>query len=859
MNKLRTQELNPSPAPATSAGPSATTPAESSPEKAHPTTDSGATASPAEAAAPGAGASTGAESGGAANAGSSDAAPGGATNQTTFSGGAADEAESEPSSSSPNSAGSQAGAAPGTAAGATLVTGVVNPAGAKDASAAHHKRGSMPQADEIVHAMLHHHPGADEAMVRKAYDYAAAAHAGQMRLSGEPYMMHPASVALTLAQMGFDEHTIAAGLLHDTVEDTSASIDELEAEFGEQVADIVDGVTKISQMTFDTKEEAQAENIRKMILAMSHDIRVPIVKLADRQHNMRTLQFQKPHKQLAIARETMDIYAPLANRLGLHLIKQELEDLSFRYLKPDVYAHITSWLEENRMEERQLISRVIDKIRGIMDENGIKGRVFGRIKQIYSIYRKMQQQGTTLDEMHDIIAFRVIVNELRDCYAVLGLVHALWKPVPGRFKDYISMPKANGYQSLHSTVIGPEGERVEIQIRTEEMNNLAEHGVASHWMYKERHHAMNMRDMPQFEWLRDLLDRQRDESDSKEFMQSLRMDLFKDEVYVFTPRGAVKQLPEGATPLDFAFLIHSDIGSHCVGAKINGKLMPLSTPLVSGDTVEIITDKNRQPSRDWLKLVKTAKARSRIQHYIRTEERTRAVELGKDMLEKEGRKLGVNAGKAAKDGTLQLLLPEYSLNSLEDLYAAVGYARITPRKVLNRFIALTRPQEEESPIAPVPKDTPSRKSSEGIIIQGLDDTLIHFARCCNPVPGDAVVGFISRGRGVIIHTLDCPNVQNLEPERLISANWSNQESKPFPAKIHLIGKNEKGLLASLTRALYEQDINIDFLQVYSMVDGRAEMDFTVEVRDAVHLYQSIEKLRGVPGVVEVSRGSSDDM
>ncbi len=720
------------------------------------------------------------------------------------------------------------------------------------------KRGSMPQADEIVHALLHHNSGADEAMIRKAYDYAAAAHAGQMRLSGEPYMMHPASVALTLAQMGFDWHTVAAGLLHDTVEDTSASIDELEVEFGEQVADIVDGVTKISQMTFDTKEEAQAENIRKMILAMSHDIRVPIVKLADRQHNMRTLQFQKPHKQVSIARETMDIYAPLANRLGLHRIKQELEDLSFRYLKPDVHSHITKWLEDNKMEERQLISKVIARIQGIMEENDIQGRVFGRIKQIYSIYRKMQQQGAPLDEMHDIIAFRVIVPELRDCYAVLGLVHALWKPVPGRFKDYISMPKANGYQSLHSTVIGPEGERVEIQIRTEEMNNLAEHGVASHWMYKERHHAMDMRDMPQFEWLRDLLDRQRDEADSREFMQSLRMDLFKEEVYVFTPRGAVKQLPEGATPLDFAFLIHTDVGSHCVGAKINGKLMPLSTPLKSGDTIEIITDKNRLPSRDWLKLVKTAKARSRIQHYIRTEERTRAVELGKDMLEKEGRKLSVNAVKAAKDGTLQLLLPEYSLSTLEDLYAAVGYARLTPRKVLNRFVALIRPHEEETPIAPVPKDTPSKKVSEGITIQGLDDTLIHFARCCNPVPGDAVVGFISRGRGVIVHTLDCPNMQNLEPERLISVNWNNQESKPFPAKIHLIGKNEKGLLAQLSRALFEQDINIDALQVYSMVDGRAEMDFTVEVRDAVQLYQTIEKLRGIPGVVEVSRGSSDD-
>ena len=455
-------------------------------------------------------------------------------------------------------------------------------------------------------------------MVRKAYEYSSAAHAGQLRLSGDPYFMHPTSVAKTLAEMGFDEHTVAAGLLHDTVEDTSASIEELDAEFGEQVADIVDGVTKISLMTFDTKEEAQAENIRKMILAMSHDIRVPIVKLADRQHNMRTLEFQKPHKQQAIARETMDIYAPLANRLGLHRIKQELEDLSFRYLKPDVYAHITHWLEENQMVERQLISKVITQLEAIMKSNGITGRVFGRIKQTYSIYRKMQQQGTTLDEMHDIIAFRVIVGELRDCYAVLGLVHALWKPVPGRFKDYISMPKANGYQSLHSTVIGPEGERVEIKIRTEEMNNLAEHGVASHWMYKERNHALSMQDMPQFQWLRDLLERQREESDSREFMQSLRLDLFKEEVYVFTPAGEVKQLPEGATPLDFAFLIHSDVGSHCVGAKVNGKLTPLSTPLKSGDMVEIITDKNRQPSRDWLKLVKTSKARSRIQHYLRT-------------------------------------------------------------------------------------------------------------------------------------------------------------------------------------------------------------------------------------------------
>lgn len=716
----------------------------------------------------------------------------------------------------------------------------------------------IPQADEIVAALLRHNPEADEAMIRKAYEYTSAAHAGQLRLSGDPYLTHPTSVALTLAEMGFDEHTVAAGLLHDTVEDTSASIEELDAEFGEQVADIVDGVTKISLMTFDTKEEAQAENIRKMILAMSHDIRVPIVKLADRQHNMRTLEFQKQHKQQSIAQETMDIYTPLANRLGLHRIKQELEDLSFRYLKPDVYAHITQWLEENQMEERQLISKVITKLDDIMQTNGITGRVFGRIKQIFSIHKKMQQQGTSLDEMHDIIAFRVIVDEVRDCYAVLGLVHALWRPVPGRFKDYISMPKANGYQSLHSTVIGPEGERVEIQIRTDEMNNLAEHGVASHWMYKERDRALSMQDMPQFQWLRDLMDRQRDESDSKEFMRSLRLDLFKDEVYVFTPTGEVKQLPEGATPLDFAYLIHTDIGARCVGAKVNGKLMPLSTELKSGDTIEIITDKNRQPSRDWLKLVKTAKARSRIQHYLRTEERTAAIALGKDMLEKEGRRMGVNAVKSAKEGTLQLLLPEFSLSSLDDLYAAVGYARLTPKRLLHRMLAILHPKEEEPPITLVPKNAPSRKGADGISIQGFDDTLVHFARCCKPVPGDQVVGFISRGRGVIIHTSNCPHVQDLEPERLISVNWNNQENKPFPAKIHIVGRNERGLLAKISQQFDDQDVNIDTLQVYSLLDGRSEMDFTVEVRDAVHLYQTIEKLRKVSQVLEVTRGSAED-
>ncbi len=724
----------------------------------------------------------------------------------------------------------------------------------------------VPPVEAILEELLAHNAEADTAMVKRAYEYSSASHAGQLRLSGEPYFAHPASVALTLAEMGFDEHTVAAGLLHDTVEDTSASIEELDSHFGEQVADIVDGVTKISLMTFDTKEEAQAENIRKMILAMSHDMRVPLVKLADRQHNMRTLEFQKPHKQVSIAQETMDIYAPLANRLGLHRIKLELEDLSFRYLMPDAYAQITNWLEENQMEERQLISKVISRLEEIMEANGIQGRVFGRIKHKYSIYKKMTQQELTLDEMHDIIAFRVIVAELKDCYAVLGLVHALWRPVPGRFKDYISMPKANGYQSLHSTVIGPEGERVEIQIRTEEMHSLAEHGVASHWLYKERDHALSMQDSPQFQWLRDIMARQQDESDSKEFMQSLKMDLFKDEVYVFTPKGAVKELPEGATPLDFAFLIHTDIGFHCVGAKVNGKICPLSTTLKSGDTVEILTDKNRRPNRDWLKFVKTSKARSRIQHFLRTEERGAAVDLGREMLEKEGRKLGVNVAKAIKDNSIHLLLQEFSFGSVDEMCAAVGYARHTPKRLLSRYLAITQPavhgnQDDNgdpiTPITPVPKGTDAPKQ-DGITIQGLDDMLVHFARCCNPLPGDPVVGFISRGRGVIIHTAHCPHIQTLESERLVSVSWSKGETKPFPAKIHIIVRNTKGMLAKIGNVFSEEDINIDTLSVYSLPDGKSEMETTVEVRDTAQLYQTMDKLRTVDGILEVTRASSEN-
>ncbi len=722
---------------------------------------------------------------------------------------------------------------------------------------------SLPMPDEITQALSSKNPNANIDLVERAYRYAEAAHAGQLRHSGDPYLMHPASVALILAELGFDECAVSAGLLHDTVEDTEAYIEELDAEFGEEVADIVDGVTKISVMSFDTKEEQQAENIRKMILAMSHDVRVPIVKLADRMHNMRTLDFKKPHKQIAISQETMDIYAPLANRLGLHRFKLELEDLSFKYLYPDAWEMISDWLEENQMEERQLITKVINHLNAILKENEISGRVFGRIKHKYSIYKKMTEQKTTLDEMHDIIAFRVIVNDVRDCYAVLGFVHALWKPIPGRFKDYISVPKANGYQSLHSTVIGPEGERLEVQIRTEEMHALAEHGVASHWLYKERNRSIQ--EVPQFQWLRDLLDRQKDEADSKEFMHSLKLDLFKDEVFVFTPKGKVIELPEGSTSIDFAYLIHSDIGHHCVGAKINGKLTPLSTVLKSGDTIDIITDKNRNPSRDWLKFVKTSKARSRIQHYLNTKERAASLALGKEILEKEGRKLGVNLNKAIKDGSFALLIDEFSVGSIDDLIISVGYTRVTPRKVLNKYLELTGkitkeidPKDIEHKEKKFHKEaTEETSAKKGIVIQGQSDFLVRYAQCCSPLPGDSVIGFISRGRGVVVHTSTCPHIQELDADRLISVAWSNDESspKPFPARIHAHCKNEKGTLAAIATVLMNQNINIDTLSVVSNIDGTSNIDMTIEVIDTAHLYQTLGKIRQLTQVNEATRYS----
>ena len=708
------------------------------------------------------------------------------------------------------------------------------------------------------------HPDLD--LIQRAYVFSAQAHDGVVRRSGEPYISHPMNVANLLADMQLDEATVAAGLLHDTVEDTDTTVDEIEELFGSDVADIVDGVTKISQMDFESKAVQQAENIRKLILAMAEDIRVLMVKLADRLHNMRTLEFMSPVKQRLIAQETQDIYAPLANRLGLHRVKTELEDLCLRYLKPDVFQQLSQAVSEHRAAGEPYIEKVIGLMDDMLKKNKIKGQVHGRTKHLHSIHVKMEQQGLTFDEIFDLIAFRIIVASIKDCYAVLGLIHAIWRPVPGRFKDYISIPKANMYQSLHSTVIGPDGERIEFQIRTDEMNQIAEYGVAAHWQYKEvgkgtkRGKTSGTRDAERYTWLRQIMDWQRELSDPREFMASLRLEMFQEEVYVFTPNGDIKELPEGATPVDFAYAIHSEVGDKCAGAKVNGRIVPLHSQLKNGDSVEIITDKNRVPSRDWLKFVKTAKARTRIKQYIRTVEREQAIALGKELLEKEGRRFGVNVQKSMKEGDFLKLAGSFNCGSVDELLSQVGFSRYTPRKVLKKLYAQIHgetldirkvPAKAEEP----PAEERKPKKADGLQISGVDNVLVRFASCCTPLPGDPIVGYITRGRGVTVHRIDCHNVKNFEDERLIQVSWEGTEEKPYPAKIKIKCLNKPGMLGKICTMLAELDVNIDSGSFESKVDGTSVLDFTVEVKSLDQLYAALGKVKALKAVQEALRVS----
>ena len=695
----------------------------------------------------------------------------------------------------------------------------------------------------------------DLEIIEKAYIYSATVHQGQVRLSGEPYLTHPMEVAGILVGMEVDPATIVTGMLHDTVEDTLATLPEIEEAFGKDVAFLVDGLTKISKITFGSKEERQAENFRKMILAMSTDIRILLVKLADRVHNMRTLEFHPVEKQKYIAKETMELFAPLANRLGINWMKTELEDLAFRYLNYDDYNELTRRVAKKKQEREQYTEEVRKIIVEEMAKYDLKCVVEGRPKHFYGIYKKMQEQRINFDEVYDLTAFRIILDsdKEKDCYEALSVVHAHWKPIPGRFKDYIAIPKVNNYRSLHTTVIGPYGERVEIQIRTREMHEWAEEGIAAHWRYKEKRSLYQGSDEEQIKKLRELLEVQKDLTNPREFMSNLKLALFPDEVYVFTPNGDVRAFPKGSTPLDFAYSIHTDVGNQCIGAKVNRNIVPLKYELQNGDTVEIITQAGTHPSKDWLKYTVTSRARQKIKNWINTEERIKSIALGKDLLEKEFRKRSLKFGQFVKSEEIKKIFEDYSLSSLDDLLAMVGYFKLSPKKVVNYM--LPKPEEEEGAIEKVEqpvrrKDRP--KSSAGISLTGIEDIMVRFGKCCDPIPGDEVIGFVSRGRGITVHKADCPNVQGAEPDRLVELEWNIKERHTYPVHMRVVCKDKKGALAEISAVIASSDVNISQAHV-DTGDLSAVFNFRVDVSDLNQFNKVVSAIRRIKNVQSVER------
>jgi len=712
---------------------------------------------------------------------------------------------------------------------------------------------SMIRLNDILEKVSRTFPGADLSLIEKAYVYTAKVHQGQVRLSGETYLIHPLAVAAILAEMKMDIATVVAGLLHDTVEDTFATLQEIKELFGPEIAALVDGLTKISKMTLATHEEQQSENFRKMLLAMSKDIRIVIIKLADRLHNMRTLQYLLPETQVKIAQETKDIYAPIAGRLGIDRMKTELEDLTLPYLHPEEYRRLMAAIAWKKEEREKYIQEVSSIISEKLASYGLVGRVSGRLKHFYSIYRKMKAQNLEFEQVYDIIAFRIILSSVKDCYEALGIIHSLWKPIPGRFKDYIAMPKANGYQSLQTTVIGPYGERVEIQIRTEEMNRTAEEGIAAHWQYKEGK-TFDPKDTRQIAWVRQLLEWHQDLRDPREFIETVKIDLFPDEVYVFTPRGDVKQFPIGATPVDFAYSIHTEIGHQCVGAKVNGKIVPLRYELQNGDIVEIVTSPNHQPSKDWLKHVKTSRAKTKIRQWIKSEARDRSVDLGKEICEREFKKYHLDFAKFMKSGDLKRVMEDFSFQSVDDLMADVGYGNISCKQILGKLVPAEKLEKEKAEDSRLKRLAQKfRREPSGIQIRGIKDVMVHFGKCCNPLPGDPINGYITRGRGVTVHTTDCPNILGSDPERLIQASWNLQEKAVHAVRVRVTCNDKKGLLADLSTALASSDINIIRAHTLTTQDRRAICDFELEVRDLKHLQNAFRTLTKLKDVLKVER------
>lgn len=692
----------------------------------------------------------------------------------------------------------------------------------------------------------------DLEMIKKAYVYSATVHQGQVRLSGEPYLTHPMEVAGILADMKMDAATIISGLLHDTVEDTLSTIEQVEQEFGKDVAFLVSGLTKLSLISFRSQEERQAENFRKMILAMSSDIRILLVRLADRIHNMKTLQYQPQEKRVYIARETIDVYAPLANRLGINWMKTELEDLSFQYLSPEAYNELSMRVVQSNESRHRYTEEVKKLISEELKKFKIEGEVEGRAKHLYGIYKKMHEQHINFDEVYDLIAFRVILDtdQEKGCYETLSVVHSLWKPVPGRFKDYIAMPKANNYQSLHTTVIGPYGERLEIQIRTRVMHEWAEKGIAAHWRYKEGR-AYKDEEENQIKKLREILEIQQEIKNPKEFMSDLRLALFPEDVYVFTPHGDVKSFPKGATPVDFAYSIHTDVGNKCIGAKVNRNIVPLKYKLQNGDRVEIITQAGHHPSKDWLKYVVTTRAISKIRNWINTEDKKNSIALGRDLLEKEFKRHNLKLSTYIKSDEIKKVFSEYSVNTLDDMISQIGFGRVSPRQVANHFLA----KEEITDTAQIEEKEKKKKNvspSLGVSLTGIDNVMVKFAKCCNPIPGEGISGYISRGRGITVHTVNCSHLKKLDKERIADVQWNISQKTAYPVHVRVLCDDRKGILTEVSSVISSFDINISYAQIETthMV---ATCNFIIDVNDLHQLNQVISAIKQLSFVKSVAR------
>jgi len=717
----------------------------------------------------------------------------------------------------------------------------------------------MIRFEDIYETVKTHHPEADLEGLRKAYIFSAVEHKGQTRASGEPYLVHPLEVAAILAEMRMDPACVIVGLLHDVLEDTLTDPERLKEHFGPDVLHIVEGVTKISKIPFSSSEERQAENFRKLLLAMVDDIRVILVKLADRLHNMRTLQYLPEERRQKIARETMDIYAPLAGRLGMSKIKNELEDLSFQYLEPEAHKDLGLRVEERRKTSTAFIDKLKQTVAEKLKAAGIEASLEGRIKRLYSIHQKLRRQRIPLDQVYDFVALRILVNSVPDCYAALGVIHNLWRPVPGRIKDFIAMPRPNGYQSLHTSVIGDEGHPFEIQIRTAEMHSIAEEGIAAHWKYKEGRTGFDKDDRA-FTWLRQLLEWQHEVKDPHEFLNSLKLDLYPEEVYCFTPKGEVKTLPRGASPVDFAYAIHTEIGHQCVGARVNGKIVPLRYKLKNGDIIEILTASGHHPSRDWLGLTVTNKARAKIRHYLHIAEKEQALEIGKKHFERELKRFDLTPKKVLADsGKLEEIAKDLGVGGkAEDLLTAVGYGKVSVRQVLAKLLPpeklAEQPAEKARPFTDAVKRL-LRVGDERIKVKGEGDVLVYRAKCCNPIMGEPIVGYITRGKGVSVHSLNCPNVVNLmyDPERRISVEWERGGEAAYEVRIAVGVEDRPGLLATITTLLAGLNADIRTAEAKTFDDSTAAIDLTLRVQDLKHLERVVKAVRGVAGVIDVER------